>query len=930
MAKSTKRKLFSFLNLLILFVLFCCLSGCGNSGNATPTINERQIAAFSGSPSSLAAGHNSILTVKITDSTGTAVSGATVNFSFVTNNSGGTVIALNGGTTDAGGQAIGVYTAGTTTTTMPLEDTIQATCGSATGVLILTRTASGGGSSSGYQITLSADVTSLTAGKSSIITAMVTDASGNPTLGQAVTFTKLIDHSTMSLITLGTGTTDAKGKAVAVYTAGITDATNEVQDTIEASVSAGASFGAVIISRAGTAIATTGTAGYKMTVTADATSLAAGQSSVITAKVTDSLGNPAQGLTVSFTPLIDNSTMGLITLNSGKTDANGQAVAVYTAGSSSTGSVQDTIQATVSNGGYSSTGAVVITRTGTSSATTPGYKMTLTANITSLAAGEHSILTATVTDGAGNTAGGLPVIFAFVNNNSAAPVLSVVSGTTDGVGRISTIYTAGSGSSGTSVQDTISATVTSGGYTSADAVIITRTGTSSTAITPGYKMTLTANITSLATGEHSILTATVTDGAGNTAGGLPVTFVFVNNNSAAPALSVVSGTTDVAGRISTIYTAGSGSSGTSVQDTISATVTSGGYTSTAAAIITRTAGSTVATGYVITVTPTPASLVSGAMSVLIAQVYKPDGTAASSQSVNFELVTNNSGATLMNLSGATVTLPLTPLSAGTTDSSGQAIVVYTAGSLLSSLSIQDAVQATLSGGESGAAIITRLPAVGTGNRIISFTQNPVTDINHPIVPPYKDVKMMATVTTDDGITPVKGKEVTFSIIAGSGTLSTDTTTFTTDDNGQAFVIFTRPTVGYGDTVVRAQIEGTTNGGDAASIVYWRGMMPTLKLTASSTSVRSLGTSNITATVTDGFGNAIVGLPVDFKLELDNSGATLKTISGTTDAAGIAVAVYSAGSVSPGSSVGDSISATTSYDGYESADAISITVTEPAP
>ena len=817
MAKSTKRKLFSFLNLLILFVLFCCLSGCGNSGNATPTINERQIAAFSGSPSSLAAGHNSILTVKITDSTGTAVSGATVNFSFVTNNSGGTVIALNGGTTDAGGQAIGVYTAGTTTTTMPLEDTIQATCGSATGVLILTRTASGGGSSSGYQITLSADVTSLTAGKSSIITAMVTDASGNPTLGQAVTFTKLIDHSTMSLITLGTGTTDAKGKAVAVYTAGITDATNEVQDTIEASVSAGASFGAVIISRAGTAIATTGTAGYKMTVTADATSLAAGQSSVITAKVTDSLGNPAQGLTVSFTPLIDNSTMGLITLNSGKTDANGQAVAVYTAGSSSTGSVQDTIQATVSNGGYSSTGAVVITRTGTSSATTPGYKMTLT-----------------------------------------------------------------------------------------------------------------ANITSLATGEHSILTATVTDGAGNTAGGLPVTFVFVNNNSAAPALSVVSGTTDVAGRISTIYTAGSGSSGTSVQDTISATVTSGGYTSTAAAIITRTAGSTVATGYVITVTPTPASLVSGAMSVLIAQVYKPDGTAASSQSVNFELVTNNSGATLMNLSGATVTLPLTPLSAGTTDSSGQAIVVYTAGSLLSSLSIQDAVQATLSGGESGAAIITRLPAVGTGNRIISFTQNPVTDINHPIVPPYKDVKMMATVTTDDGITPVKGKEVTFSIIAGSGTLSTDTTTFTTDDNGQAFVIFTRPTVGYGDTVVRAQIEGTTNGGDAASIVYWRGMMPTLKLTASSTSVRSLGTSNITATVTDGFGNAIVGLPVDFKLELDNSGATLKTISGTTDAAGIAVAVYSAGSVSPGSSVGDSISATTSYDGYESADAISITVTEPAP
>ena len=89
--------------------------------------------------------------------------------------------------------------------------------------------------------------------------------------------------------------------------------------------------------------------------------------------------------------------------------------------------------------------------------------------------------------------------------------MSRKSGTTDASGSISTIYTAGSDSSGTSVQDVISATVTSGVYSAADAVIITRTGTPAT----GVQITsFNGSPTALAAGQSSILTVTVTNSSG--------------------------------------------------------------------------------------------------------------------------------------------------------------------------------------------------------------------------------------------------------------------------------------------------------------------------------------------------------------------------------------------------------------------------------
>jgi hypothetical protein len=441
-----------------------------------------------------------------------------------------------------------------------------------------------------------------------------------------------------------------------------------------------------------------------------------------------------------------------------------------------------------------------------------------------------------------------------------------------------------------------------GNKESAATDVITTTGTD-------YISNLDASPPTVSGGQMSVITASV-DSPGTL--NETITFTIPVNNSGASFID--SGGASVSTitipmqlgmnfntTISVMYKAGTNVSGTNVQDMVKATLGNG---STLSTLITLT-GSANGTGFQMTVSATPPSLAAGAMSVLIAQVYNPDSTPAIGQSVTFGFVTNNSGA------------PALSVVSGTTDSTGQAVAVYTAGNNDTSKSIQDVFQASLSGGEAGAAIITILPQAGTGNRIKSFTQDPATSSGSPIVPPYHQVVMKVTVTTDDNTTPVVGKVVTFSIIAGSGTLSAATAT--TDDNGEAYVLFTRPETGSGDTVVKAQIEGTTYGGDAASIVYWTGAASAASITLSANPylMNAGNLSTITATVLDGLGNGVSGLTVTFNLTVNNSGgsfssgSTILTTTATTNTNGKAVVIYYSG---PTGGVSDSITATVSSGG----------------
>ena len=613
--------------------------------------------------------------------------------------------------------------------------------------------------------------------------ATVKNAAGAAVVGREVSF-GFVSNASGATLTSSSVSTNGAGEATILYIAGATAGS----DIVRASISNGARMDVRI-----SVTSPTGAGGRQISLTGSPTSLAAGKNSILTAKVTDSSGNVVSGQTVAFSFISNNSGAPALTvLNLGMTDASGQAVAVYTAGSTTPDTtVQDTVKAEIA--GVATT-ALILTRT--SAAAAPATRvLSLSTGTSSLTAGQSSVLTAKVTDTAGSPISGQVVAFQFLGG-VAAPSggsLSVLNGgTTDASGQALAVYTAGNLTPTVGVQDVIVANITG----ASGVVIITRTA--STAVTPvGYRMALTADVTSLAAGQSAVVTATVTDGSGNPASGQAVTFALLSNNSGAAIATLNGGTTDASGKALAVYTAGATTPAASVQDTIQASITG----STGAIVMTRTAaGGGVGTGVRMTVTATPTSLIAGAMSVIVAQVNNADGTAAAGLAVNFGLVTDNSGAALTAVNA-------------TTDASGTAIATYTAGNNSPGLSIQDAVSASVTG-SAGAAIITRLAATGTGNRI-SLTLTPAT----PLGTTSSNCIVQATVLRDDNITPVANETVTFSIVTGGGTIAP--LTVATNNSGIANAVFTAPGGATGfEAVVRAQILGTTNGGDAVGIVYW--------------------------------------------------------------------------------------------------------------
>ena len=282
------------------------------------------------------------------------------------------------------------------------------------------------------------------------------------------------------------------------------------------------------------------------------TTIAEGNSTVLTATVSvtrkDSKGvyvtDHYPGQAVTFV-IISNNTGGTVTpMNGGITNADGVASAVYTAGKLKKGLVvQDTIQAHIA--GYS--GQIIITRTGVES----GYAIALAASPTSVAAGQNSVVTATVTatspEGASpitiSTSGGVSgggassypvsgqvVTFSFVANNSGG-YLVTVNAVTDATGRATATYTAGSSSPGIDVTDTVQATA--GGSTAV--VAITRTEGQ------GYGITLTADPDKFGgnwQGQtvRSVLTAIVTSESKELSG-QTVTFTIISGGGSLSSLT---------------------------------------------------------------------------------------------------------------------------------------------------------------------------------------------------------------------------------------------------------------------------------------------------------------------------------------------------------------------------------------------------------
>ena len=192
-------------------------------------------------------------------------------------------------------------------------------------------------------------------GRSSIITVNVTDGT-KPLDGEAVTFTIPINASGAGFVNASgvsvpsiSVTTDAGGKAVAVYLGGGNSPGINVYDTVRAALTNGSSTSVEITRSAGVS-------GYVVTVTANPSTLTSlTGSSIVTANVKDNIGIAASGIAVTF------STSGAGVLQpataSATTGATGNANAVFTG--AVTGTV--VVQASATINGITYTGAVAIT-----------------------------------------------------------------------------------------------------------------------------------------------------------------------------------------------------------------------------------------------------------------------------------------------------------------------------------------------------------------------------------------------------------------------------------------------------------------------------------------------------------------------------------------------------------------------------------------
>jgi len=318
-----------------------------------------------------------------------------------------------------------------------------------------------------------------------------------------------------------------------------------------------------------------------------------------------------------------------------------------------------------------------------------------------------------------------------------------------------------------------------------------------------YTLTITTDpqdLTALKAGETVTITATVTDSGGAAASGQAVTFTLFQDKSGATLTTSGVGSTNANGVAEAYYTAGSNNAGSDVQDIVQVSIPD----STKSVTITREAGAVQqeeASSLDLAASP-------GNTSVLTARVVNGDNQPVTGLAVTFEFLANNGGSSLN---------PLT----GTTDGSGNAVSVYTAGTTASSETRYDTVRASVTGA-SGVVIITRAPNPGPENKVLTLAQNPATSPDNRVV--YSDsstVLITATVTRNGLAWPQE--PITFSIVSGLGNIVSAASE--TDANGRAEATFELPTglatPVMGTTVIAATIAG--EGGSPITVhtpVYW--------------------------------------------------------------------------------------------------------------
>lgn len=159
MNKSKTRKLrWPLLIFSLFFLAFLC--GCGDGPDSdtpgTPSTATSLSITVEPTPDAVYAGQQSIVVATVKNSDSTPSQGKTVTFSFAngdaTGPSGATISTINGGLTNANGEAWATYTAGNLTPGLDVIDIVQATVSGTVALTTITRSKTTI-SSGGYSIT---------------------------------------------------------------------------------------------------------------------------------------------------------------------------------------------------------------------------------------------------------------------------------------------------------------------------------------------------------------------------------------------------------------------------------------------------------------------------------------------------------------------------------------------------------------------------------------------------------------------------------------------------------------------------------------------------------------------------------------------------------------------------------------------------------
>lgn len=309
-----------------------------------------RIASILPVSATVAAGQTVAITATVTDGNNNPMMGEPVTFTVATNSSGGSFFntgSINATVnTDAGGNALVVYQAGSGSLALEVYDTILATLtnGSRSAVTVTRSAPAPVVPGTPLSLSVAASPTSVSAGQISIVTATLT---GTNNAGVTVTFSVPLNNSGATLSST-TAITDGAGNAVVSYTAGSNNATLTVYDTVQAAV--GTATTSAVITRTG-ASATA----YSITVSATPNPLSLiGGSSVVTANVQTSTGTAVSGVLVTF-----STSAGAVSPLTATTDGSGNASTVLTGTAGGAGATAAVVTASISVGGSPSASVVI-------------------------------------------------------------------------------------------------------------------------------------------------------------------------------------------------------------------------------------------------------------------------------------------------------------------------------------------------------------------------------------------------------------------------------------------------------------------------------------------------------------------------------------------------------------------------------------------